>query len=340
MVFSDDIAIPLTNSSSTCSHGNTAGGAHAPTAASSLPFVELATAAAKGDIAKVESLLRAGVNPNHPGPDGLTPLGAAASAGNTDIVQILLRYGADYALRMANERGWAPLHLAAYAGHLGVVDALVSAGANTNQPAAPAPAHTGAAGAAAAAAPPTASAAATTALNLAAYTGHADIIRRLLAAGADANAPSAQGVTPLQFASIYGKVEAVSALLSGGAKASINQTAHPTAPLPAPAADGGPAKAPRPHRTALFYAAQYGHPEIVKVLLDNGAQPGIADKKTELTPLHIASKYGRLDCVKQLLPVSDPNRVSKKGFTPLKLAQAKGWGDVVGLFGSAGARGA
>lgn len=46
---------------------------------------------------------------------GQTPLHQGCLEGNIELIQLLIRYGAD--VRLANRDGWSPLHLACYTGN-------------------------------------------------------------------------------------------------------------------------------------------------------------------------------------------------------------------------------
>lgn len=58
---------------------------------------------------------------------------------------------------------------------------------------------------------------------LAAYHGHADTVRALLAAGADPNRANDKGQTPIAGAVFKGETDVVTALLDGGADPTIGQ---------------------------------------------------------------------------------------------------------------------
>ena len=114
-----------------------------------------------------------------PGHDALR---AAARAGDLARARALLDDGADADATCA--AGWSPLILATVGGHEPLVELLLARGARAR------PAPRGAAGAA-----PT-----HTALRAAALCGRAAIARRLLAAGAAADAASEHARTPLMGA--------------------------------------------------------------------------------------------------------------------------------------------
>jgi ankyrin repeat protein len=91
-----------------------------------------------------------------------------------------------------------------------------------------------------------------TPLQLAAVNGSAVLLDRLIAAGADPNAPlTRSGDTALMIASRTGKVDAVRMLLDHGAKVNTQETWGGT--------------------TALMWSVSEKHPEITKVLIERGA---------------------------------------------------------------------
>jgi ankyrin repeat protein len=91
-----------------------------------------------------------------------------------------------------------------------------------------------------------------TPLQLAAVNGSAVLLDRLIAAGADPNAPlTRSGDTALMIASRTGKVDAVRMLLDHGAKVNTQETWGGT--------------------TALMWAVSEKHPEVTKVLIERGA---------------------------------------------------------------------
>ena len=89
--------------------------------------------------------------------------------------------------------------------------------------------------------------------------------------------------------------------------------------------------------TPTCWAAYRGNTEVLKVLLDAGADPNIADGYGN-SPLHWAAKQG-LERIAQLLIKSgaDVNSTDKCGQTPLYWAARVGHRDVVKVLLSAGA---
>ncbi|XP_069797677.1 ankyrin repeat and SAM domain-containing protein 1A-like isoform X6 [Narcine bancroftii] len=90
------------------------------------------------------------------------------------------------------------------------------------------------------------------------------------------------------------------------------------------------------NETALHCAAQYGHSDVVKVLLEELTDPTMRNNKFE-TPLDLAALYGRLEVVKMLL-IAHPNLLScnTKKHTPLHLAARNGQKAVVQVLLEAG----
>lgn len=90
------------------------------------------------------------------------------------------------------------------------------------------------------------------------------------------------------------------------------------------------------NETALHCAAQYGHSEVVAVLLEELTDPTIRNSKLE-TPLDLAALYGRLRVVKMIIS-AHPNLMScnTRKHTPLHLAARNGHKAVVEVLLEAG----
>jgi ankyrin repeat protein len=95
-----------------------------------------------------------------------------------------------------------------------------------------------------------------TPLQLAAINGNAAILERLIAAGADPNAPlSSSGDTALMMAARTGRVDAIERLLDRGANVNAKETWGGT--------------------TALMWAVAERHPKAVKLLIEHGADVNV-----------------------------------------------------------------
>ena len=128
---------------------------------------------------------------------------------------------------------------------------------------------------------------------------HAEV-KRLLAAGADANASDVDGVTPLLYAVSVGDVEIIAALLAAGGN--VN------------AADK------EPETSFLHWGAQWDYPDVIDILVENGADINRQNENGE-TALHWAAEHGRPAAVRALIKGgADVNLADNEEFTPLLTA--------------------
>jgi ankyrin repeat protein len=102
-----------------------------------------------------------------------------------------------------------------------------------------------------------------------------DIIELLLSKGADANAQNYFGKTALMYAIQYQSNDAIKLLLKSGAN--IHLTTFDTKEnwMLTSSCSGYALKAGK--RTALMYAAWHATPEIVRLLIDKGANKSLKD---------------------------------------------------------------
>ncbi len=151
-------------------------------AASRTGFTPLVFATIKDDVASMTMLLKAGANPNVALPSGAKPMIVAIQYKNTAAALALLEAGADFNVR--DRAGNTPLHLAAQAGDLNLVGALVAKGADLNArtPKSTVPAGGGGGGGGGGGRGP---AGEQTPLMIAARADHEDVMRALIAAGAN-----------------------------------------------------------------------------------------------------------------------------------------------------------
>ena len=281
-------------------------------------------AARRGDREAVRALLKQGGDVNVAEGDGTTALHWAARAGDAELVQMLVYAGAN--LKAATRLGgYTPLMMAAQAGHADVVKALLSGGSDVK-----ATSTTG-----------------TTPLMFAAESGDTKTIGLLLDAGADVNAKeTAMGQTPLMFASAYNRLDAVKLLLSKGADVKATSKVVDLTKLSSPEEDFVRQRAPQPQPeggqrppdvagvtrqyrynelvgtsggfAALHFASRQGFADVVKALVDGGADVNQIDPGDKSTPLVVATINGFFDIGKYLLEKgANPNLSADNGVAPL-----------------------
>jgi ankyrin repeat protein len=201
---------------------------------------ELLYAADTGDIGKVKSLLDSGIDVNTHGLKRLSALNWAAYSGHLDIVQLLLERGASID-SFDNDPGWSALMNASATGHVEVAEYLLSKGARIDLQ----------------------SNDKWTAIDFAAAHAQPEVVRMLLAHGAD-------GAASLLSMVRKNDAAGVGLLLNAG----VNANAR--------GADG---------ETALYRAMAVNEPEVATVLLAHDADPNLypAEESNMDTPLKWAA---------------------------------------------------
>ena len=119
-----------------------------------------------------------------------------------------------------------------------------------------------------------------TPLSRACTNGSAALVELLLNAGANPNTRIATGETPIMTCASTGNAGAVRSLIARGADVR--------------------AKEPSQNQDALMWAASERHPDVVRLLVEAGANPQ-AHTKNGFTALHFAAREGDIDGVRQLL---------------------------------------
>jgi len=328
-------------------------------------------AATNGSAAMIEKLLNAGADPNSALPNGETVVMTAARTGRVDAVTALLSRGArvdgaedvkgQTALMWAlSERhldvaealiasgadvqarstsGFSPILFAARQGDLDAVKMLLDRGADVGETALDG----------------------TSVLHMATVRGHVELVEFLLDQGVDPNADG-NGYTPLHWAAGWWetattrdysvrewsrlaglpeeeRMRLLEALLAGGANVNARTTRNP--PRFGSSAwkihGGGSAAGATP----LFFAAMTGDIEVMRLLLDHGADPllptvsntsplmgaaGLAVEESET----LVSEQRHLDAVKMLHALGgDIHAANDQGNTVLHGAAFLGYDSIV-----------
>jgi len=156
-------------------------------------YTVLQLAAMDNKLELLQALLEAGADPNAKNSEtGRTALHGAVEGGHLGVVKALIAAGAN--INQSGNDGQTPLQLAAIHGKVEVLQALLQGKVNLNAR----NSRTG-----------------RTALHGAVEGGHLEFIKARIAAGANINQTDNDGNTPLQLAAIHGKVEVLKALLQG-----------------------------------------------------------------------------------------------------------------------------
>uniref|UniRef100_A0A8C8LU26 Ankyrin-1-like n=1 Tax=Oncorhynchus tshawytscha TaxID=74940 RepID=A0A8C8LU26_ONCTS len=195
-------------------------------------------------------------------------------------------------------------------------------------------------------------------LHLASKEGHVKMVLELLHGGIDVETQTKKGNTALHIAALAGQEQVVAELVNYGANINAQSQVRPPpvseetpTPLAGPPAEEPPATTDTHTKgfTPLYMAAQENHLEVVKFLLENGANQSIPTEdgftplavalqqghenvvallinygtkgKVRLPALHIAARNDDTRTAAVLLQ-NDPNAdvLSKTGFTPLHIA--------------------
>lgn len=153
-------------------------------------------------------------------------------------------------------------------------------------------------------------------LHDAALGGDPALVRLLLQRGADPDQASRLGRTPLGEAAYAGRAAAAAVLLEAGASP-----------------DGAPGGA-RP----IVEAGRRGATDAMRVLVEHGCDLHVADPGDRQTPLALAARAGDVDLVRRMLQRgADPRRADLHGKSPLMVAANHGHVEVVRALLDAGA---
>jgi len=280
-------------------------------------------AAAKGHKALVELLLDHKADVQAVDGHGRTPLHEAAQKGYRSLLEVLLAHKAQVNAKTPD--GVTALHLAVANGFKAIAEVLLQNGAEVNALASNVP-------------NPAGGIFSGTPLHIAAARGDQAMAELLLANRANPNSQLSDGLTPLHVAAIYGHDAIASTLIAHGAEVNATVTSRAT-PLASAVTGGKPllarvllaAKADpnipfrvgdNRFRSPLFAAVETKNPELVELLLKNGANPNVRDEAAgNETPLLAAVRNEKADIVSLLLEAkADPNIPNSEGWAPLHWA--------------------
>uniref|UniRef100_A0A8C9TQD7 Ankyrin repeat and KH domain containing 1 n=1 Tax=Scleropages formosus TaxID=113540 RepID=A0A8C9TQD7_SCLFO len=243
----------------------------------------LTLAACGGHVELAALLIERGANLEEVNDEGYTPLMEAAREGHEEMVALLLAQGANINAQTEETQETA-LTLACCGGFLEVADFLIKTGADIEL-------------------------GCSTPLMEAAQEGHLELVKYLLAAGANVHATTATGDTALTYACENGHTDVADVLLQTGA-----DLEHES--------EGG--------RTPLMKAARAGHLCTVQFLISKGANVNRATANNDHTVVSLACAGGHLAVVELLLAHgADPTHRLKDGSTMLIEAAKGGHTNVV-----------
>lgn len=304
----------------------------------------LMTAARTGRLKPVELLVEHGANVNAQERRGQTAIMWAAADGHAKVVDALIAAGADFQKPLKS--GFNPLFFAVRQGHQDVVQRLLAAGANVNEVMEPRQRAGGGPGAG------------MSPLMLAVENGHLELALWLVEAGADPN-EKRTGYTALHAitwvrkpirgdgdpapigSGMVNSLQFVRALVAKGADVNPGHGKH----------QPGGGRLKKSEATPFFLAAETGDVELMKLLLELGADPTLTNMD-QCPPLLAAAGVGVLSdgdesagteedaiaAVELLLDLgADINAVDKLGNTAMHGAAYKSWSQLIEFLASHGA---
>jgi hypothetical protein len=210
----------------------------------------------------------------------------AAATGRGDVAKEMIKLKFDYG-RMESYPGETAIRAARRGSDPALFDVLKAAGDPLDRPE---PQH------------------GRTPIHVACFVPNAVMVKKLLELGASPNAPDRENHAPIHFGATSGGAEVVELLIAAGADVDVPDNDgdvalmlaiqnHRRRPVWEPLVKSSKQLNHRYKggRTVLHYAAEYGgDPALVKMLIERGADPGVADNAGQ-TPIMVAVSKGRGD---------------------------------------------
>uniref|UniRef100_A0A8D2MFB0 Ankyrin repeat domain 6 n=1 Tax=Zonotrichia albicollis TaxID=44394 RepID=A0A8D2MFB0_ZONAL len=224
----------------------------------------LLVAAYKGQVENVVQLINRGAKvavTKH----GRTPLHLAAYKGHLHVVQVLLKAGCD--LDIQDDGDQTALHRAAVVGNTDIIATLIQEGCALDRQ----------------------DKDGNTALHEACWHGFSQSAKVLVKAGANVLAKNKAGNTPLHLACQNSHSQSTRVLLLGGSRADLKNNAGDT---------------------ALHVAAALNHKKVVKLLLEAGADASVVNNAGQ-TPLEVARQHNNPEVALLLTKASQVSRFNR-----------------------------
>jgi cytohesin len=243
-------------------------------------------AVAAGNREVAELVLSYGANPNARDNGGFSALHYAAINDNRKMVELLIAKEADVNAKDAS--GNTPLYSAVRSGHKDIAEMLLEKGAEIS-------------------------------IHVAAFLGHIEDIKNFVETGTSIDANDSRGFTPLHYAVIQGHYDTAKFLIAKGAHVNVKDI--------------------WPFGTPLHCAVENGHKEIVELLAAAGADVNARRRRPAGdAPLHSAVRGGHNDIVGILASRgADLNMKDNSGQIPLDIAISQNRKDIVELLLAKGA---
>nr|XP_047127742.1 uncharacterized protein LOC101237623 [Hydra vulgaris] len=260
--------------------------------------------------------------------ENYTPLHFAARCGNEKSLNKLIRIGGD--VNAQTNTGSTPLHLAAISGHEKVVNMLITYKADIQS----------------------VDKDLMTPLHRACQFGRLSVVRLLDEKRAILDVNDKKNYTPVMCAIWKGHLEVIKYLIGQGIQINSTDINYKNCIHIALKENqievikflldndqfNKMNSVDKNNRAPVHYAALKGNSQALQLLINKNAPIDIGDNQ-EKTPLHLASEFGHLHCVKLLISTSpgEVNATDARGMTPLHLAVLNDHRDVIKLLIVSGA---